>query len=53
MEGETLTDDDVAILRPGANPRGIEPFRLNDAIGHRVLHDIPKGSSISYDDLAG
>jgi N-acetylneuraminate synthase len=50
-EGERLTEEDIVIIRPGSNPRGIEPYRLDEAIGRRALYDIGKGSPINFDDL--
>ncbi|MEM1166541.1 MAG: N-acetylneuraminate synthase family protein [Planctomycetota bacterium] len=48
--GETLTPSDVTIKRPGA---GLEPWRLDEVMGHTVIRPIASDTPILADDLEG
>lgn len=50
-EGEILTEEDIAWLRPGENPRGVPPSKQEAILGSQVIRDIDRGVSISYDDI--
>ena len=47
-QGQLLTQDDVALLRPGT---GILPKELKSALGKKLLRNIAEGLTLSWDDL--
>jgi N,N'-diacetyllegionaminate synthase len=49
--GETITEDDVNVLRPGARERGLHPKFYEDVISSRAVRDIPTGAGIEWDDI--
>lgn len=48
-EGAVLTAEDLTMLRPGT---GIAPAKLDNVLGRRLRRTLPKGTQISWDDLA-
>lgn len=48
--GETLTRDDLDVLRP-ATPGAIQPDRINDVIGMKLILDMPFGKEFHWGDL--
>lgn len=48
--GEILTRDMIDVLRP-ATPGAIKPAELQNAIGTRILKDMPAGKEIRWTDL--
>lgn len=48
MAGQTVTRDDVALMRPG---NGIPPKDLDAVIGRRVARDIEDGVTLQWTDL--
>lgn len=49
--GETITEDDVAILRPGNRNRGIKPKYYSQILGATAVTDIEEDAGIDWDDL--
>ena len=47
-QGQTLTRDDVALLRPGT---GIAPKEVPLAIGKKAARDLPAGTTLTWSDL--
>jgi N-acetylneuraminate synthase len=51
--GDVLREgENVDILRPGKNPKGLNPFRINPVNGRRATRDIPAGDGIQEGDFA-
>jgi sialic acid synthase SpsE len=51
--GEVLREgENVDILRPGKNRKGLNPFRIDDVDGRRASRDIPAGDGIQEGDFA-
>ena len=51
--GDVLREgENVDILRPGKNPKGLNPFRIVDVNGRRATRDIPAGDGIQEGDFA-
>lgn len=50
--GEEITEDCVAILRPGKRKNGVDPKHLPQIIGAHAKNPIPKGDGITWQDLA-
>lgn len=48
--GETISRDMVAVLRP-ATPGAIEPYKIDEVIGLKALHDIPFGKELCWTQL--
>ena len=48
--GETVTREMLSVLRP-ATPGAILPYEIEQAIGTRVLRDIPSGKELRWTDL--
>ena len=48
-KGETVTQDDIKILRPGNRTAGLAPKFHNEVIGRSVKRDIRKGEGIQWD----
>lgn len=46
--GEELTEDNVAVIRPGG---GLTPKHLEDVLGKETVRDLPKGTPISWEAL--
>lgn len=51
--GETLTPENVKILRPGERERGLHPEFYDEILGETVVHSIQRGTGIRWDDIAG
>lgn len=47
LRGETLTEEDLVMLRPGD---GISPMRMKDVIGKRVVKDLLTGHKLTLED---
>ncbi len=47
-EGAVLTPEDVCLLRPGS---GIQPKEQESAMGRRVRHALPAGTTLQWSDL--
>ena len=51
--GDVLREgENVDILRPGKNPKGLNPFRIDDVNGRRATRNIPAGDGIQEGDFA-
>jgi len=52
-KGGRLTKYNICVLRPGKISRGLEPrfYKLLIKKGYKVIHDIPVGKAITWDDL--
>ncbi|NLE83450.1 MAG: N-acetylneuraminate synthase [Chloroflexi bacterium] len=48
--GETVSRDMIAVLRP-ATPGAIEPYKIDEVIGLKALHDIPFGKELRWTQL--
>jgi len=48
--GETLTRENIAVLRCGKLPAGVPPARFDDLLGRRARRDIPAEQAITPDD---
>lgn len=48
--GDTLTTENIAVLRAGKLKIGLEPIKFEDALGKRAIRNIPAGSAISAGD---
>jgi len=48
--GEPLGREDVAVKRPGT---GIRPAHLEDALGRKLLRDVPRDEPLTWDCLEG
>lgn len=49
--GEAFTSKNIAVLRPGENPRGLEPKYYDLLIdGYKATRDIPDNKPIDWDD---
>ncbi len=48
--GDVLTEDNIRSIRPGY---GLHTRYLNDVLGRSVTEDIPRGTPLSWDQLAG
>lgn len=51
--GETLTPENVKILRPSERERGLHPKFYDEILGETVVHSIQRGTGIRWDDIAG
>ncbi len=49
-EGEVITDDMLAVKRPGT---GIPPTRVGEVIGQVAVEDIPAGTMMTLEMLGG
>ena len=49
--GETITENDIKILRPGKNESGISPKFYDDLLGVELAHDVEKGEGIHWEDI--
>jgi len=49
--GETVTDEDVRVLRPGERDRGLRPRFYDEVVGETAARDIDSGKGIEWDDL--
>jgi N-acetylneuraminate synthase len=49
--GETITEEDVAILRSGRQNEGLHPKFHDELLGQTASRDIPKDSGITWDDV--
>ena len=49
LKGETLSEKDLEMLRPGD---GISPMRMKDVIGKRVVKDLLTGHKLTLEDIA-
>jgi N-acetylneuraminate synthase len=49
--GETITDDDVRVLRPGERKRGLHPRFYDEVVGTTATHDIERGKGIEWADI--
>lgn len=47
--GEKLTEENVAVRRPGGNDRGMSPKHYEDVIGRQATEDIERGEGITPD----
>lgn len=53
VAGDVLREgENVDILRPGKNPKGLNPFRIDDVNGRRATRDIPAGDGIQEGDFS-
>lgn len=50
-KGEVLTPSNMAILRPGKNPKGVAPKFYDRIVGKKVSKNIKEGGGIRLDDL--
>jgi len=48
-EGEPFTSENVRSIRPG---HGLAPKHIREILGERAARDIPKGTPLSWSDLA-
>jgi N-acetylneuraminate synthase len=51
VAGETITEDDVRVLRPGERERGLHPRFYDEVIGKTAAYDIESGKGIEWSDL--
>ncbi|MEA5388493.1 N-acetylneuraminate synthase family protein [Haloarculaceae archaeon H-GB11] len=49
--GETITEDDVKILRPGDRECGLEPKFYEDVLGRTASSNLSRGQGVQWDDL--
>jgi len=49
--GETISEDDVKILRPGDRESGLHPKHYDDVVGRTAGRDIDRGAGITRNDL--
>jgi N-acetylneuraminate synthase len=49
--GETLTEDNIAVLRPGEHERGMPPKFYDEIIDATAARDISKGDGIRWEDV--
>ena len=49
--GETFTDENVKVLRPGDRESGLHPKFYDEVIGKTVAKTVEKGQGIQWDDL--
>lgn len=49
--GETLTEDNVAVLRSGNREKGLDPKFYDEILGSTAVRDIPKDEGIVWDDI--
>jgi N-acetylneuraminate synthase len=49
--GETLTEDNVAVLRSGKQANGLEPKFYEDVLGRKAIRDIQSDAGINWDDV--
>jgi N-acetylneuraminate synthase len=47
--GETLTADDMVVLRP-CPPDALPPYRMGELIGKTCARDIPNGDCVRHED---
>jgi N-acetylneuraminate synthase len=52
-KGEKLTKENIRVLRTGKLERGLEPkfYKMLVEKGYKVIHDLPMGKAITWDDL--
>lgn len=51
-QGEVFSSENIAVLRPGNNRRGLEPKYYSLLVGgYRAIRDIPLNKSIVWDDI--
>ena len=48
-QGEPLTIENIRVIRPG---HGLAPKFLTEILGRDALHDIPRGTPLSWRDVA-
>ena len=51
VAGETVTEDDVRVLRPGERERGLHPRFYDEVVGKTAARDVETGSGIEWSDL--
>ena len=51
-KGDKITDNNIAVLRPGDRDPGIDPKFYDDITGQAVVNNISKGDGIQWDDLS-
>jgi N-acetylneuraminate synthase len=49
--GSILSEDDVAILRPGGRSPGVAPRHLEELLGSRINRSVSKGDGITWEDV--
>jgi N-acetylneuraminate synthase len=49
--GETISRDDLSVLRPGNKDKGIHPKFVGDVVGRRASKDIPVEKGIEWGDI--
>ncbi|MFS0654008.1 N-acetylneuraminate synthase family protein [Bacillus sp. 179-C3.3 HS] len=50
-KGDTLTRENVAVLRPGQKSQGLHPRYLSVLIGAKATRNIPPHTGVSWDDV--
>ena len=49
--GQTITEDDVAVLRPGEQEKGLHPKFYDEVVGQTAARDIAKSEGIEWKDV--
>ena len=49
--GETLTTNNIAILRSGKQKRGLEPKHFGEILGKKTKHELGKSHPIKWEDI--
>ncbi len=52
-EGETFSEENIAVYRAGELDKGMHPKRLPDLVGHPSPRDIEEGAPITFETLLG
>jgi sialic acid synthase SpsE len=52
-EGETITEEDIEVLRSGKHKKGLEPKFYEEVLGRRAKTEIEEGEGVTGEDVSG